>query len=74
MSQLLMGIIEGLQKKVKVNKTQQMQVMRMLVEGGCCCHPFTVTATGVRANDRYHLHTNALNVGGVAKGFSAEAG
>lgn len=46
-----------------------MQVMRMLVEGGCCCHPFTVTAMGVRANDRYHLHTHALNVGGAAKGF-----
>lgn len=43
----------------------------MLAEGGCCCHPFTGTATGVRtiSNDRYHLHTHALSVGGAAKGF-----
>lgn len=71
MSQLLMGITEGLQKKVKVKQTQQMQVAPMLVEGGCYGHPFTVTATGVRANDQYHLHTHALKVGGVAKRFCA---
>lgn len=65
MSRLLMGITE----KVKVKQTQQMQVVPVLVEGGCCGHPFTVTATGVRANDQYHLHTHALNVGGAPKRF-----